>query len=51
MTDTKPQLLHHGNNDGGLACLHAYRGVPSLKNILDIRTSNYKKILVLKYFY
>ena len=27
------------------------RGVPSLKKILDIRTSNYKKILVLKHFY
>ena len=25
MTDTKPQLLHHGNYDGGLACSHAYK--------------------------
>ena len=27
------------------------RGVPSLKKILDIRTSNYENILVLKHFY
>ena len=39
-------------------CMHTFtekqdecRGVPSLKKLLDIRTSNYKNILVLKHLY
>ena len=31
--------------------IYIHRGVPSLKKILDIRTSNYENILVLKHFY